>query len=99
MTVVCRNPIRSCGHETSEVDGGKSMAELRLAGRVAIVTGAGRGVGRCHALLLAARGAKVVVADLGGAVDGNGESSDPAELVVKEIEAEGGEAVAAFASV
>jgi len=75
------------------------MAELRFDGRVAIVTGAGRGVGRCHALLLAARGAKVVVADLGGELDGTGESSAPAELVVKEIEAEGGEAVAAFASV
>jgi NAD(P)-dependent dehydrogenase (short-subunit alcohol dehydrogenase family) len=75
------------------------MAQLRFDGRVAIVTGAGRGVGRCHALLLASRGARVVVADLGGAVDGTGGSSEPAELVVKEIEAAGGEAVAVFASV
>jgi NAD(P)-dependent dehydrogenase (short-subunit alcohol dehydrogenase family) len=73
--------------------------ELRFDGRAAIVTGAGRGVGRCHALLLASRGAKVVVADYGGALDGSGSSSEPAELVVKEIEAKGGEAIACFASV
>ena len=75
------------------------MNELRFDGRSVIVTGAGRGVGRCHALLLAARGAKVVVADLGGRLDGGGSSSEPAEAVVKEIEAAGGEAVACHASV
>jgi NAD(P)-dependent dehydrogenase (short-subunit alcohol dehydrogenase family) len=75
------------------------MTELRFDGRAVIVTGAGRGVGRCHALLLAARGAKVVVADLGGQLNGAGSSTDPADEVVKEIEAAGGEAVACYASV
>jgi NAD(P)-dependent dehydrogenase (short-subunit alcohol dehydrogenase family) len=75
------------------------MDELRFDGRSAIVTGAGRGVGRCHALLLASRGAKVVVADLGGALAGGGSSPQPAQEVVKEIEAAGGEAVACHASV
>jgi NAD(P)-dependent dehydrogenase (short-subunit alcohol dehydrogenase family) len=75
------------------------MDELRYDGRAAIVTGAGRGIGRAHALLLASRGAKVVVADYGGAVDGTGASSGPAEDVAEEIRAAGGEAVACFASV
>src|SRR5215475_896802 len=75
------------------------MAELRFDGRSVIVTGAGRGLGRCHALLLASRGAKVVVADFGGQLDGSGSSAEPAALVVKEIEAAGGEAVACHASV
>jgi len=75
------------------------MTELRFDQRSAIVTGAGRGVGRTHALLLAARGAAVVVADLGGLLDGSGSSSDPADDVVKEIQAAGGEAVACYASV
>ena len=63
-------------------------------GRVAIVTGAGRGVGREHALLLAAHGAKVVVNDLGGNVDGSGGDLTPAQQVVEEIKGMGGEAVA-----
>ena len=65
-----------------------------LDGRVAIITGAGRGLGREHALLFAAEGAKVVVNDLGGAVDGSGDDRTPAEQVVDEIKAMGGEAVA-----
>jgi NAD(P)-dependent dehydrogenase (short-subunit alcohol dehydrogenase family) len=65
-----------------------------LDGRVAIITGAGRGIGREHALLFAAEGAKVVVNDLGGAPDGGGEDRTPAEQVVDEIKAMGGEAVA-----
>jgi NAD(P)-dependent dehydrogenase (short-subunit alcohol dehydrogenase family) len=75
------------------------MSELRFDGRAVIVTGAGRGVGRGHAMLLAARGAKVVVADLGAKLDGSGSSSGPADEVVKEIQAAGGEAVACAASV
>jgi NAD(P)-dependent dehydrogenase (short-subunit alcohol dehydrogenase family) len=75
------------------------MSELRFDGRSAIVTGGGRGVGRAHALSLASRGARVVVADLGGAVDGGGGSSEPADEVVKEIQSTGGEAVACYASV
>jgi NAD(P)-dependent dehydrogenase (short-subunit alcohol dehydrogenase family) len=63
-------------------------------GRVAIVTGAGRGIGREHALLLASQGAKVVVNDLGGAMDGTGSDIGPAQQVVQEITAAGGEAVA-----
>jgi NAD(P)-dependent dehydrogenase (short-subunit alcohol dehydrogenase family) len=73
--------------------------ELRFDGRAVIVTGAGRGVGRCHALLLASRGARVVVADLGGTLEGGGSSAEPAKAVVEEIEAAGGVAVACHASV
>jgi len=65
-----------------------------LDGRVAIITGAGRGIGREHALLFAAEGAKVVVNDLGGAADGSGGDATPAEQVVADIKAMGGEAVA-----
>ena len=72
---------------------------MRFDGQVAIVTGAGGGLGREHALGLAARGAKVVVNDLGGARDGSGGSATAAESVVAEIEAAGGEAVANAASV
>ncbi len=75
------------------------MADLGFDGKVAIVTGAGGGLGRRHALLLASRGALVVVNDLGGSVDGTGGSAGPAQLVVDEITAAGGEAVADTSSV
>lgn len=65
-----------------------------LDGRVAIITGAGRGIGREHALLFAAEGAKVVVNDLGAAINGSGDDRTPAQQVVDEIRAMGGEAVA-----
>lgn len=65
-----------------------------LDGRIAIITGAGRGIGREHALLFASEGAKVVVNDLGGAVDGSGDDRSPAQQVVDEIVAMGGEAIA-----
>src|SRR4051812_13451039 len=64
-----------------------------LDGRIVIVTGAGRGIGREHALSLARHGAKVVVNDLGGNVDGSGGDLSPAEQVVKEIKDAGGDAV------
>ena len=69
------------------------MLERRLDGRVAIVTGAGRGLGRSHALYLAAEGAAVVVNDLGGDVHGVGADTTPAQRVVDEIVARGGQAV------
>ncbi|GLQ06596.1 SDR family NAD(P)-dependent oxidoreductase [Sneathiella chinensis] len=72
---------------------------IRFDGKVAIVTGAGNGLGKCHAIALAARGAKVVVNDLGGARDGVGASSEAARAVVAEIEAAGGEAIANGADV
>ena len=70
------------------------MDPLSFDGQVAVVTGAGGGLGRSHALELARRGARVVVNDLGGAVDGSGRSATAADLVVAEIEGAGGEAVA-----
>ncbi|HEY6531932.1 MAG TPA: SDR family NAD(P)-dependent oxidoreductase [Acidimicrobiales bacterium] len=75
------------------------MDELRFDDRTVIVTGAGRGLGRSHALLFAARGARVVVNDLGGAVDGTGASPEPADAVVAEILSAGGDAVASYDSV
>jgi hypothetical protein len=74
--------------------------ELRFDDRAVIVTGAGRGIGRSHALLLAAKGARVVVADVGAGIDGRGgASSSPADEVVDEIRTAGGEAVPSYASV
>ncbi len=75
------------------------MSNLRFDGRVAIVTGAGNGLGRSHALLLGSLGAKVVVNDLGGGAHGDGKSSAAADKVVAEIKALGGEAVANYDSV
>jgi NAD(P)-dependent dehydrogenase (short-subunit alcohol dehydrogenase family) len=75
------------------------MSDIRFDGQVAIVTGAGGGLGRSHALELARRGAKVVVNDLGGSLDGSGGSSAAADVVVAEIVAAGGEAIADGASV
>ena len=72
---------------------------IRFDNRVAIVTGAGVGLGRSHALLLASRGAKVVVNDPGGSVDGTGGGASVADQVVAEIKAAGGEAVANYGSV
>ena len=73
--------------------------QLRFDNRVAVVTGAGRGLGRAYALLLASRGAKVVVNDAGGSLAGEGGDAGPAEQVVSEITAAGGQAVACTASV
>jgi len=75
------------------------MSNLRFDGRVAIVTGAGNGLGRSHALMLGALGAKVVVNDLGGGAHGDGKSSAAADKVVEEIKALGGDAVANYDSV
>jgi NAD(P)-dependent dehydrogenase (short-subunit alcohol dehydrogenase family) len=75
------------------------MSGLRLDGRVAVVTGAGRGIGRAYALLLGKLGAKVVVNDLGGSTLGTGGDEGPADEVAKQIEAAGGAAVANYADV
>ena len=72
------------------------MGDVRFDGKVAIVTGAGGGLGRTHALLLASRGCKVVVNDLGGAMDGTGSGSAMAEQVCNEIKEAGGEATPNF---
>jgi len=75
------------------------MSEISFDDRVAIITGAGGGLGKTYALEMGRRGAKVVVNDLGGASDGTGSSSSMADVVVKEIEAAGGTAVANYDSV
>jgi len=75
------------------------MPEINFKGRVAIITGAGAGLGRIYALELAKRGAKVVVNDLGGARDGSGQGTSAADHVVDEIKANGGEAIANYDNV
>src|SRR6266852_6478638 len=84
---------------TKEESLGIAIMTIRFDGRVAIVTGAGNGLGRAHALGLANRGAKVVVNDFGGARDGTGGSLTPAEAVVEEIRKAGGVALADGADV
>ncbi|MEU2013934.1 SDR family NAD(P)-dependent oxidoreductase, partial [Nocardia sp. NPDC019302] len=75
------------------------MPELRFDDRVAVITGAGRGLGRAYALLLASKGARVVVNDLGSSVRGDSVEANPAAEVVAEIEAAGGTAVVCTESV
>lgn len=75
------------------------MQELRFDNRVAVITGAGRGLGRSYAMLLASRGAKILVNDTGASLGGSGIDTQPAEGTVKEIRAAGGEATACFESV
>ena len=75
------------------------MTDIRYDGRVAIITGAGGGLGKTYALLLASRGAKVVVNDLGGNADGTGAGTSMADGTVKEIVESGGEAIANYDSV
>lgn len=78
----------------------EEMDKIRYDGRVAVITGAGAGLGRAYALELAARGARIVVNDLGGAPDGSGDgSAAPADQVVRELEALGGQAVANYDNV
>jgi NAD(P)-dependent dehydrogenase (short-subunit alcohol dehydrogenase family) len=75
------------------------MPELRFDKRVAVITGAGRGLGRAYALLLASRGARIIVNDPGGSLKGDGVDAGPAQEVVQEIKAAGGEAIACTESV
>ena len=87
------------GEKPKEKPKKRTVADIRFDDRIAIVTGAGAGLGRAYALEFAKRGAKVVVNDLGGARDGTGSSQSAADAVVDEIKAAGGEAVANYDSV
>src|SRR5512143_1673106 len=87
-------PLATLTADFSTYRGIKTVTNIGYDGKVAIITGAGGGLGRSHALELARRGARLVINDLGGAVDGTGGSATAAETVVAEIEALGGEAVA-----
>ena len=91
------NSIES--QQLSSDEEGNVMNEIRFDGRVAVITGAGNGLGRSHAKFFASRGAKVVVNDLGGTVAGTGGSHAAADAVVAEIKAAGGQAVANYDSV
>ena len=75
------------------------MNQINFENRTVIVTGAGNGLGKAYALELGSRGAKVIVNDLGGSVDGSGAASSPADEVVAEISKNGGEAIANYDSV
>ena len=79
--------------------GSELRSELRFDGKVVIVTGAGGGLGKSHALLFASRGARVVVNDLGGSMHGGGSDQKAADVVVAEIKEAGGDAVANHDSV
>ena len=91
-------PSRDCKPKTLHVNNLEDSVG-RFDGKVAIVTGAGRGIGRSHALLLASEGAAVVVNDLGGSSGGDGADATPAQEVVDEITAKGGRAIANYDSV
>src|SRR6476619_5338824 len=94
--MACRPSARAAGKPTSRSSSeSEETANMGICdGRVVVITGAGRGLGRSHALAFAREGAKVVVNDLGGAPDGTGASTGPAHDVVDEIRGMGGEAVA-----
>src|SRR6185436_2456905 len=86
------------GDSRASCEGNRSMAGI-VQDKVAIVTGAGRGIGRAIALLLAEQGAKVVVNDIGAALDGSGGDAGPAQEVVNEIKKKGGQAIASTVSI